>query len=155
MHKLTALTILVALVAVSVTAVALQEVQLSAKKTAMAKPDQLAQDLMSLSRHHQATTEAAERLADLYQALDRKVAELTELASAVDLKGCSDSQVERQKVELLEDAIAQLAEMQQSRNMEFLALQNQMQSESRRFQTVSNALKARHDSEMSTVRNAK
>jgi hypothetical protein len=40
-------------------------------------------------------------------------------------------------------------------NMEFLALQNQMQMESRQFNSVSNALKVRHDSAMAAVRNMK
>jgi hypothetical protein len=40
-------------------------------------------------------------------------------------------------------------------NMEFLALQNQMQMESRQYNAVSNALKVRHDSAMAAVRNMK
>lgn len=40
-------------------------------------------------------------------------------------------------------------------NMEFLALQNNMQMESRKFNTVSNALKARHDIAMNSIRNMK
>jgi hypothetical protein len=40
-------------------------------------------------------------------------------------------------------------------NMEFLALQNQMQMESRQFNAVSNALKVRHDAAMAAVRNMK
>ena len=40
-------------------------------------------------------------------------------------------------------------------NMEFLSLQNQMQMESRQFNSVSNALKVRHDSAMAAIRNMK
>jgi hypothetical protein len=40
-----------------------------------------------------------------------------------------------------------------SQTMEFLALQNVVQMESRRYQTIANALKAAHDVEQSTVRN--
>ncbi|NIN71917.1 MAG: hypothetical protein GTO46_08305, partial [Gemmatimonadetes bacterium] len=40
-------------------------------------------------------------------------------------------------------------------NMQFLALQNQMQMESRQFNAVSNALKVRHDSAMGAIRNMK
>jgi hypothetical protein len=42
-----------------------------------------------------------------------------------------------------------------SETMEFLVLQNVMQMESRRYQTISNALKAVHDVEQSTIRNLK
>jgi hypothetical protein len=42
-----------------------------------------------------------------------------------------------------------------SRSMEFLALQNAMQMESRQYGAVSNALKARHDSAMAAIRNMK
>ena len=42
-----------------------------------------------------------------------------------------------------------------SMNMEFLALQNQMQMESRQFNSVSNALKTRHDSSMNAIKNMK
>jgi RHS repeat-associated protein len=40
-------------------------------------------------------------------------------------------------------------------NLEFLQLQNQMQMESRQFNSVSNALKVRHDSSMAAIRNMK
>lgn len=40
-------------------------------------------------------------------------------------------------------------------NMEFLALQNAVQNESRKFQTLSNASKARHDTATNTIRNVK
>lgn len=40
-------------------------------------------------------------------------------------------------------------------NKEFLALQNAIQQESRKFQTLSNASKARHDIAMNAIRNMK
>jgi len=40
-----------------------------------------------------------------------------------------------------------------SETMEFLALQNVMQMQSRQYQTIANALKAAHDVEQNTVRN--
>ena len=40
-----------------------------------------------------------------------------------------------------------------SQNMEFLQLQNTMQQESRQFNSVSNALKTRHDSSMKAIKN--
>ena len=40
-------------------------------------------------------------------------------------------------------------------NMQFMALQNAVQMESRKFQTLSNASKARHDIAMASIRNTK
>jgi hypothetical protein len=42
-----------------------------------------------------------------------------------------------------------------SETMEFLALQNAMQMQSRQYQTISNALRAAHDVKQSTIRNMK
>lgn len=50
---------------------------------------------------------------------------------------------------------ADMVQMNMKMNMQFMALQNSMQMESRQFQAVSNALKVRHDSAMSAVRNMK
>ncbi len=50
---------------------------------------------------------------------------------------------------------ADLVQMNMKMNMQFISLQNSMQMESRQFQAVSNALKVRHDSAMSAVRNMK
>ena len=50
---------------------------------------------------------------------------------------------------------ADLMQMNMKMNMQFIGLQNSMQMESRQFQAVSNALKVRHDSAMSAVRNMK
>lgn len=40
-------------------------------------------------------------------------------------------------------------------NMQFMALQNAVQNESRKYQTISNASKARHDIAMNAIRNIK
>jgi len=50
---------------------------------------------------------------------------------------------------------ADMVQMNMKMNMQFMQLQNAMQMESRQFQAVSNALKVRHDSAMSAVRNMK
>jgi hypothetical protein len=50
---------------------------------------------------------------------------------------------------------ADMVQMNMKMNMQFMQLQNSMQMESRQFQAVSNALKVRHDSAMSAVRNMK
>ena len=50
-----------------------------------------------------------------------------------------------------DDMVKRMAEM----NLQFLQLQEAVQNESRRFQTLSNASKARHDIAMSSIRNIK
>lgn len=49
------------------------------------------------------------------------------------------------------DMVAKMAQM----NMQFLALQEATQMETRKFNTLSNASKARHESAMSSIRNMK
>lgn len=46
-----------------------------------------------------------------------------------------------------------LLEKSTANNVRFLALQNEMQTESRNFQTISNALKNRHQSASNSIRN--
>jgi len=48
-----------------------------------------------------------------------------------------------------------MLEQMNQMNMEFLQLQNSMQMESRQFNTVSNALKVRHDAAQAAIRNMK
>ncbi len=55
-----------------------------------------------------------------------------------------------------EENIDQMWEMQresQAFNLEYLALQESMQSENRRFTTMSNLMKARHDTSKSAISN--
>lgn len=55
-----------------------------------------------------------------------------------------------------EENIGQMWEMQresQAFNLEYLALQESMQSENRRFTTMSNLMKARHDTSKSAISN--
>ena len=49
------------------------------------------------------------------------------------------------------DMIKKMSEM----NLQFMKLQEATQMESRRFQTLSNASKARHEAAMSSIRNIK
>ncbi len=50
---------------------------------------------------------------------------------------------------------AEIVASMASMNMQFLALQNAVQNESRKFQTLSNASKARHDVALNAIRNMK
>jgi hypothetical protein len=56
---------------------------------------------------------------------------------------------------LLDKAGGGTVEELASMNMQFLALQEALQNESRKFQTLSNASKARHDTAMNSIRNMK
>ncbi|MCD6499435.1 MAG: hypothetical protein J7M25_14175 [Deltaproteobacteria bacterium] len=51
------------------------------------------------------------------------------------------------------DAMRQLQEQSRDMNMFFLELQQKMQAENRRFTTVSNVLKSRHDTARSAINN--
>ncbi len=46
-----------------------------------------------------------------------------------------------------------LLEMQQASNMQFLALQNNMQQENQKFSTLSNVMKVRHDTAKNSIQN--
>ncbi len=56
---------------------------------------------------------------------------------------------------LMGTAGADMAKQMAQMNMQFLALQEATQTESRRFQTLSNASKARHDIALNAIRNMK
>jgi hypothetical protein len=55
--------------------------------------------------------------------------------------------------EQLVQAIKQLEEMNQSFNMQYLGLPQQMQHESRRFSLVSNIMKTKHDTAKNSINN--
>lgn len=63
-------------------------------------------------------------------------------------------QLQGQAAKLLANRNAAVAPMA-AMNMQFLALQNAVQNESRKFQTLSNASKARHDIALNAIRNMK
>ena len=53
------------------------------------------------------------------------------------------------------DAQAKMMEMNQSFNMQYLGLQQQMQNENRQFTTLSNVLKTKHDTAKGAINNIK
>lgn len=70
---------------------------------------------------------------------------------SVTRKKYSDYKLDLTKVKQGESLETHMAQM----NMQFLALQEATQMESRKFQTLSNASKARHDIAMNAIRNMK
>jgi hypothetical protein len=82
------------------------------------------------------TTEWENSAAWLTSVRDRYAAHALELQNAVAAGG---------------DMVAKMAQM----NMQFLALQNATQNESRKFRTLSNSSKARHENAMSAIRNVR
>lgn len=70
---------------------------------------------------------------------------------SVTRKKYSDYKLDLTKVKQGESLETHMAQM----NMQFLALQEGIQMESRKFQTLSNASKARHDIALNAIRNMK
>jgi len=79
---------------------------------------------------------------------ERYVRHATELRASLTNSGSSGFGTSLEGSSELVDAMAQM-------NMQFLALQEATQMESRRFQTLSNASKARHDIALNAIRNVK
>lgn len=115
--------------------------------------DSMAQDLAALDASHAAIEETASSYASLYTKLSEQVQKVVEIGQEW------ESATEREQVarltSRLKSALQQLGELQVATQEQFLALQNQMQMESRQFNAVNNALKARHDAAMAAIRNMK
>jgi predicted transcriptional regulator len=120
---------------------------------AVATMDTVAQDLASLDASHAGIADAAEGLVVMYAELSAGVAELAGVAER--LAGESAERGAILRLRQLTAAVNSLQQEMLDMNEQFLALQNQMQMESRQYNTVSNALKVRHDAAMSAIRNMK
>ena len=121
---------------------------------------------------HQASTSADAR-AEAIRAIDETSAELAEL-TAMNTK-IVQSNAEMSKIylalskrisdvakmtgdrsrtqEQLVQAVKQLEEMNQSFNLQYLGLQQQVQDESRRFTLLSNIMKTKHDTAKNSINN--
>ncbi len=96
----------------------------------------------SLLASHDKLMQQNAQLAKLFAALSAKVAEVSKLTAG--------------KTPLSGDVAAaqkQLMEMNQSFNMQYLGLQQQMQDESRRFTLLSNIMKTKHDTAKNSISN--
>jgi hypothetical protein len=120
---------------------------------AVATMDTVAEDLAALDVSNARIVESAEGLAAMYAELSAGIAELATLAER--MAGEASDRGAARRVQQLTTAVDGLQQKVLDMNMQFLALQNQMQMESRQFNAVSNALKVRHDSAMGAIRNMK
>lgn len=101
-------------------------------------------DVRKLEKSHQNYVKAAERVCDLFAKLSQKAEEVAKLAGAAEK---SRSQ------ERLFKAIQEMQKMQESFNVQFLALQNGMQKEHRQYTMVSNIMKTKHDTAKAAINN--
>jgi len=111
---------------------------------------QIEADTLASARHHEAYRAAAEQVADLYAKLSTQTEQVANAAAAVDL-----AKLDTDATRNLLVAVRRMHDLQTTYTRQFLALQQAMQSESRKFQTLSNASKARHDAAMNAIRNMK
>ncbi len=120
---------------------------------AVATMDTVAQDLAALDASNSRIVESAQGLAAMYAELSAGITELATLAER--MAGEASDRGAARRLRQLTTAVDGLQQKILDMNMQFLALQNQMQMESRQFNAVSNALKVRHDSAMGAIRNMK
>lgn len=125
-------------------------IAVDARMAATDAMSQIEADTLALARHHEAYRAAAEQVADLYDKLSTQTEQVANAAAAVDL-----AKLDTNATRNLLVAVGRMHDLQMTYTRQFLALQQAMQSESRRFQTLSNASKARHEAAMNAIRNMK
>ncbi len=124
------------------------------KLSATATMDTIGEDLAALDASHAQMVESAESLSSLFAQLSAGLENVAGRAGDLQRATRERTSTARPQSELL-SAISEMSELQARLEMEMLALQNAMQMESRRYQTISNALKVRHDAAMASIRNMK
>jgi hypothetical protein len=102
--------------------------------------DDLSSDLSKLQESHRQLHESAVRLGKLAESLNKKVTEVVQLSS-------------RGQTPQLMLATRQMQEMNMSFNLQYLQLQQKMQSENRQFTTISNVMKTKHDTTKAAINN--
>lgn len=111
--------------------------------------DGLSSNLAELEARHHDVVAAADGIARLYQDLSSEVERVAAAA-----QGLGPAASSRQMKGFLE-AMARLQEMNMSFNLQYLALQNQMQAGNRRFTAISNIMKTRHDTAKNAIQNVR
>lgn len=109
---------------------------------------QIQDDLAALDQSHRAYQEAAEKLALLYSNLAKKAEQVAKAADAV-----KPGKPDPGALSTLLETTRQMQEMQMSFNLQYLALQNQMQNENRQYTMVSNIMKTKHDTVKNSINN--
>lgn len=108
----------------------------------------IGEDVRELEKSHQNYVKAAEELSGLYAKLSEKAKEVGALTAAAQ-RSPGTSQGE------LFQAAREMQKMQQSFNMQFLALQNDMQKENRQYTMISNVMKTKHDTAKNAINNVR
>ena len=114
----------------------------SVKAKALRALGESASNLEELDKIHAETVELNKKLSALYADLEEKVSGLEKLAAR---RGTTRAQ--------LVTAVRRLQEMNQSYSMQYLQLQQKMQSENRRYTMLSNIMKSRHDTAKNAINN--
>jgi len=105
-------------------------------------------DLEKLAESHRSLMKAVGELEGLYAQLSRKAEEVSRLAAGA-------QKTEGEAAGRLFKAAREMQEMQQSFNLQFLALQEAMQKENRQFTMVSNVMKTKHDTAKNAINNVR
>jgi predicted nuclease of restriction endonuclease-like (RecB) superfamily len=99
-------------------------------------------DLERLNKIHAGTVALYQKLSNLYSGLQKKADNLATLAAR--------SNTTRQQIA---QAARQLQQMQKSYSLQYLQLQQKIQTENREYTMVSNIMKTKHDTAKNAINN--
>jgi chromosome segregation ATPase len=116
----------------------------AAKADAMRAMSEASAQLAELNRSQSNVIQLNERMSELHFALSKEVEDVTKAAT----QG-------RQSPAQLQQSLKQLMQTQVRIAAEYRKLQETMQNENQHFASISNVLKARHDTAQSAVQNMK
>ena len=115
--------------------------------------DEMKTDVESMEKSHEAVARAADKLSEMYGRLSAQADRLARLAATEagatkeSAKGFGGGPSD------LATAARQMQEMQRNLNAQFSLLQREMQDENRKYQTISNASKSKHDTVKNSIGN--
>lgn len=111
-------------------------------------------DLDALRAHHDSVMDVATRMSDLYVRLAQAVGATEELAEELQgaLRAGRSAEVNQIAGELGTE-LERLMDMNQSFSMEYLALQQAIQRETREFNLLSNVMKTKHEAARNAINN--
>ena len=124
------------------------------KTQATVAVDSMAADLAALDASSAEIVAAAGGLAALFTQMSADLEAAVNAADRLRRTSQPRTQASGYQDDLIR-AVDSMEKLQAELQVQFLALQNQMQQQSRQYQTISNALRARHDTAMNSIRNMK
>ena len=113
----------------------------SDKRQILRTLDEMRTSQERLEKSHENFRVAAFKMASLFESLHKQVKQTAELAQ----RGSSTNQ--------LMQATCQMQEMNTSFNLQYLQLQQKMQGDNRKFTTISNVMKTKHDTSRNAINN--